>query len=605
MLLAAPASGHRGRPPAPAGEFTVTPLTFTVAAGERRCAVDADLYRPRGVDRAHPAPAVVATNGFGGSKDDAGTAAIGKAVAERGYVGLVYSGLGFGRSGCQISLDDPRIDGEAASGLLDFLAGERAADDGTRADFVTADGTGDPRVGMLGGSYGGAIQLATAAVDHRVDALVPLITWHDLRYSLAPNSVVDRTARGREVPGAAKWQWAKGFYVQGEGQPAQGQPSPAQPLRGLPSQSRPPQAQPPLAPDTAPARVNAPACRRFVPRACETLRALSSGSFPADRTRRLQEFLRGVSPVSYLERVKAPTLLVQGQADTLFHLNEAEATYRALKAHGTTTKMIWQAGGHSAGTSKPIAGELDLGAGNLESSYVGRRVLAWFDRYLRLDPSADTGPDFAYYRDWISDPARAYATTSGVPAPRRELYLSGDGTLVDARAKVRPGSRAYRNHPVATSHSESPLATSLGLPDPAPHDRAGTHLAWTSAPLGKAVAVVGAPEARLRVHSPRAERAQGSGDAADKLVLFVKLYDVAPDGTRTLVHRLVAPARVPDVRRPFTVRLPGIVHRYDKGHRLRFVIAASDGAYGGNRGVKPVTVTSAPGDTGVLRLPVG
>ncbi|MFG2884266.1 hypothetical protein ACGFYV_18545 [Streptomyces sp. NPDC048297] len=32
--------------------------------------------------------------------------------------------------------------------------------------------------------------------------------------------------------------------------------------------------------------------------------------------------------------------------------------------------------------------------------------------------------------------------------------------------------------------------------------------------------------------------------------------------------------------------------------------AASDDAYAGNRGIKPVTVVSAPGGTGVVRLPV-
>jgi predicted acyl esterase len=61
---------------------------------------------------------------------------------------------------------------------------------------------------------------------------------------------------------------------------------------------------------------------------------------------------------------------------------------------------------------------------------------------------------------------------------------------------------------------------------------------------------------------------------------------------------------VPDVTRSFTVTLPGIVHRFDTGHRLRFVIAASDGAYFGNRGSKPVTVVSGPGRPGTLRLPV-
>lgn len=557
-----------------AGQYTVTALRITVPAGGRNCTVDADLYRPAGVDAAHPAPAVLTTNGFGGSKSDGGTAAAGRAFAERGYVSLVYSGLGFGKSGCLISLDDPDIDGRAASGLVDFLGGERAADDGTTVDYVTTDGAGDPRVGMIGGSYGGAIQLATAAVDHRVDALVPMVTWHDLSYSLDPNNAADRS-----VPGAAKWQWMNGFFLIGEGQPL-------------------------LQPGLDPSRINSLKCLHFVTKACETIRTLNSGRYPADRTKALQEYARGVSPVSYLHRVKAPTLLVQGQADSLFNLGEAEATYKTLTAHGTTAKMIWQSAGHSGGESDPASGELNMEAGNLETSYVGRRVLAWFDRYLHRDKSVGTGPSFAYYRDWIDDPRHTYATAGTVPAPHRRLYLSGDGKLVDNRGKVARGSREYRNRLVPTNHSESSLAGMLGLRDPAPYDRKGTYLDWTTEPFADAVDVVGTPRARLKVTSPRTERVQHSGDAADKLVLFAKLYDVAPDGTKTLVHRLVSPVRVPDVTKPFTVSLPGIVHRYDKGHRLRLVVAASDSAYGGNRGVKPVTVTSAPGDTGTLDLPV-
>ncbi|MFD5945105.1 hypothetical protein ACFWAZ_02785 [Streptomyces collinus] len=46
------------------------------------------------------------------------------------------------------------------------------------------------------------------------------------------------------------------------------------------------------------------------------------------------------------------------------------------------------------------------------------------------------------------------------------------------------------------------------------------------------------------------------------------------------------------------------MHRYRAGHRLRFVIAASDDAYFGNRRIKSVTVISRPRNTGVLRLPV-
>lgn len=565
LVLAGPAHAE----PAP---YTVTPLKFTVQAGGRSCTVDADLYRPAGVDADRPAPAVLATNGFGGSKSDGSTDAIGRAVAARGYVGLVYSGLGFGKSGCLITLDDPAIDGKAASGLLDFLGGTRAADDGTRADYVVRDGEGDPRVGMIGGSYGGAIQLATASVDPRLDALVPLITWNDLAYALAPNNTGARTGVTSDTPGVFKWQWTNGFYLIGEGQPL-------------------------LNPSLDPSRFNRLDCLHFAAQACETIRLLNSGRYPADKADAMLAYARSVSPVSYLDRVKAPTLIVQGQADSLFNLNEATATYETLKAQGTPAKMIWQSWGHSGGL---VPGELDLSEGNLESSYVGQRVLAWFDRYLQKKTDTDTGPEFAYYRSWQS----GYGTADRLPALSQQLYLSGDGKLVDNRSKVVRGSRQYTNWLVPTSHSESSIAPLIGLPDPKPYDTKGTYLGWRSAPLTAPLDVVGAPKATLKVVSPKAERVQNSGDASDKLVLFAKVYDVTPDGTRTLVNRLVSPVRVPDVTRPFTVELPGIVHRYEKGHRLEFVIAASDTAYFGNRGIKPVTVVSAPEDTGVLELPV-
>ncbi|KAB2589294.1 CocE/NonD family hydrolase [Streptomyces arboris] len=557
---------------AEAAPYTVTPLKFTVQAGGRSCVIDADLYRPAGVDAQNPAPAVLATNGFGGSKSDGSTDAIGKAVAARGYVGLVYSGLGFGRSGCLITLDDPAIDGKAASGLLDFLGGTRAADDGTRADYVVRDGEGDPRVGMIGGSYGGAIQLATASTDPRVDALVPLITWNDLAYALAPNNTGAAAGVTSDTPGVFKWQWTNGFYLIGEGQPL-------------------------LNPSLDPSRFNRLDCLHFAAQACETIRLLNSGRYPADKAEAMLAYARSVSPVSYLDRVKAPTLIVQGQADSLFNLNEATATYKTLKAQGTTAKMIWQSWGHSGGQ---VPGELDLSEGNLETSYVGQRVLAWFDRYLQKKAETDTGPEFAYYRSWQS----GYGTAAELPALSQKMYLSGDGKLVDNRSKVARGSRQYTNWLVPTSHSESSIAPLIGLPDPKPYDTKGTYLGWRSAPLTAPVDVVGAPKATLKVLSPKAERVQNSGDASDKLVLFAKVYDVAPDGTRKLVNRLVSPVRVPDVTRPFTVELPGIVHRYEKGHRLEFVIAASDTAYFGNRGIKPVTVVSAPDETGVLELPV-
>ena len=51
--------------------------------------------------------------------------------------------------------------------------------------------------------------------------------------------------------------------------------------------------------------------------------------------------------------------------------------------------------------------------------------------------------------------------------------------------------------------------------------------------------------------------------------------------------------RVTDVTEPVTVSLPGIVHRFAPGHRIRVIVAASDSAYAGNPAAQPVTITTS------------
>jgi len=87
-------------------------------------------------------------------------------------------------------------------------------------------------------------------------------------------------------------------------------------------------------------------------------------------------------------------------------------------------------------------------------------------------------------------------------------------------------------------------------------------------------------------------------------LFFAKVYDVAPDGTVDLVHRLVAPVRVFDASKPVSVTLPGIVHRYAKGHRIEFVMAATDAAYKNAYAVQPVTVSSSTTAPSTLTFPV-
>ncbi|HET7523109.1 MAG TPA: CocE/NonD family hydrolase, partial [Acidimicrobiales bacterium] len=180
--------------------YTTELLHFAVHVGPavspETCDVVGELFTPTSASPANPVPAILTTNGFGGSyTDQIGLAEFG---ADHGYSVLTYSGLGFGGSGCKITLDDPTWDGEAASQLISFLGGApgiafRDAGHTQPAPVLGGvlldnPGTHDPRVGMIGGSYGGEIQFATADVDRRLDTIIPFITWNSLNYSLAPNN---------------------------------------------------------------------------------------------------------------------------------------------------------------------------------------------------------------------------------------------------------------------------------------------------------------------------------------------------------------------------------------------------------------------------------
>src|SRR3954447_6809566 len=229
-------------PPAYAADIVPRDLTITVTnlgPEHRTCQIDADLYIPAGVTAQRRAPALLVTNGFGGTKDD--QADLAQGFGEQGYVTLSYTGLGFvDGDNCPITLDDREHDGAAAAQLIRFLGGDpsvTAVDDAT-GETVVVDQvvredplTGvphDPQVGMVGGSYGGQIQFAAAGFEtaggtNRLDAIVPLITWNDLSYSLAPDDsgLPQGAARSGSVSssgtGVFKYQWALLFTTVGVG----------------------------------------------------------------------------------------------------------------------------------------------------------------------------------------------------------------------------------------------------------------------------------------------------------------------------------------------------------------------------------------------------
>jgi ABC-2 type transport system ATP-binding protein len=520
-------------------------------------------------------PAILTTNGFGGSKDD--QADLGKWAASHGYAVLSYSGLGFGGSGCKIYLDDRAYDGKAAKQLVTFLGGGRKADDGTKVDFVRHDRRGsdgrrhrfDPRVGMIGGSYGGQIQFAAAGIDPRVDTIIPIITWNDLSYSLAPNNTSFTKGVSYSTPGVEKFDWPSLCFGLGIADGIRG--AGGDPTRNV-------------------------GCPNFDNRACTSKTQMDALGYPDDTTIGLA---RHASVVSFMRKIRIPTMLMQGQGDTLFNLQEAAATYRALRRQHTPVRMVWQSWGHSTGT--PAPGEFD--EAHPLKTYEGRLVVRWFNHYLK-GRGKRPKMDFRYFRDWVhyrGIATPAYATAKRYPVGHRHrFFLSGSDSLVRKRAKVQDGAASFlASNDSTTSYSETSALDQSGPVTDTP----GTFAQFSTGPLKHHLDVVGSPKVRVSVDDPAVELTQ-DGDPGGKLVLFFKLYDIQPDDTVVLPHRLVAPVRVPDVTKPFTVQLPGIVHRFPKGDRIALTIAAGDASYKANDATSSVTIHAASGRNGVMTIPV-
>jgi X-Pro dipeptidyl-peptidase (S15 family)/X-Pro dipeptidyl-peptidase C-terminal non-catalytic domain/Prolyl oligopeptidase family len=559
-----------------ASSYTSRTLHFRVTVGPDRsqvCDIVGLLFTPAGASAADPVPAILTTNGFGGSAQD--QVPFAEQEAGLGYLVLSYSGLGFGGSGCKITLDDPDYDGVAASQLVSYLGGApgiaftdaQHTDPAPVLDLVKHDAVDhagqaqadDPRVGMWGGSYGGQLQFAAASVDPRIDALNPQITWNDLGYSLDPNNTGQTAGVSTGTPGATKSSWAAAFSALGIFDGVQYAGNDPSRLIG---------------------------CPNFTAFVCPALVTGGATGYlqPADTAR-----LRHASVASYLPGIRIPVLLDQGEVDTLFNLNEAIATFTALQAQGTPVAMLWREQGHSGGT--PSAAGL---------AYEQSRIQDWFDHYLK-DSAVPTGAPFAYYRDWTGD----FAEAAGFPVAtgNRSYYLSGAHSLVTHPAQITADSQTMATLPGGPPTTLGPL-DALGAVAPAALDAPdlnlpGSYLEWASPVLAGPVTVVGSPQLTVRISVPPA--LPGTGPAGQP-VLFGKLYDVAPDGTAALINGLVAPVRIPDPGKPIRIVLPGIAHRFQPGHRIEILLAGGDPNYRGGLVATPVTV--ATGSAGqLLSLP--
>jgi len=307
-----------------------------------------------------------ATDPEGASDNTTGNTGLGP-LRRAGFNVLTWDARGFGESGGQASVDSPALEGRDVQALIDWLAGQPEA---------KLDKPGDPRVGMSGVSYGGAIQLVAAAIDGRVDAIAPTIAWSSLLRSLYRD-------------GAVKQGWGTLLMAAGSSSATGGLLTPGPAENGN------------LHPQIVQAFTEGVATGVFSP---------ASVAFFDER---------GI--YNLIDRIRVPTLIVQGTVDTLFTLQEALDNHAALTRSGVPLKMIWFCGGHGICT-------LPTGpAGFVESN-----VVDWLSHHLAGKRVA-TGPAF----EWIADDGARRSSARFPLATRPPLEGRGSGTL-----PISPGSPA-------------------------------------------------------------------------------------------------------------------------------------------------------------------
>lgn len=232
----------------------------------------------------HPAPTVLMGPGWS-LPGDTNVNAVGllgalsiKSLRDGGFNVLTWDPRGFGQSTGTAEVDSVEYEGRDVQQLLDWVASRPG---------VQLDAPGDPRVGMIGASYGGGIQFITAAIDCRVEAIVPVIAWHSLQSSLYKSDTV-------------KSGWS-GILVSV-------------------TKSRP---------------VDAHAAHAY-----------ASGQATGGLDAEDRQWFLDRGPGDLVGKITAPTLLVQGTVDTLFTLDEAVTNYEILEKNGVPVSMLWFCGGH-------------------------------------------------------------------------------------------------------------------------------------------------------------------------------------------------------------------------------------------------------------------
>ncbi|MBK9723517.1 MAG: alpha/beta fold hydrolase [Actinomycetales bacterium] len=512
--------------PTPLPREYTRPVTVTPEPDGTRVWLDTTTFYPPGAQRA---PAVVLAHGFGGSIGD--LVAQARDLAASGYVVLAYTARGFGQSGGRVHLNDPAFEVADAVELVDLLAADPR---------VELDAPGDPRVGVAGASYGGALALMLAGADRRVDAVAAGITWNDLADAFFPQAAV-----GVSQAGPFKGLWASRFFASSVGRSVGG---------------------------------SAPTCGRFDPTVCRLFLAAAQDGRPSPD---LVALLHAHSPRPTLGSVRAATLLVQGMTDTLFGIDQADANARGLTS-AAEVAVRWTDGGHDGPSSTADADST--------------AVTNWLDRHLR--PSG-TAPSGAAQFTWSGLPPRRNAPT---PQWSAQGYPGVTGPAADVQAvpmqQGRPRVLITPPGGLPASTTAVPgLGALTGSASAAAYGLAalpGQSVIFDTQPLAARLDVVGSPRVSLVVRSSAAEVTlfaslwQVTGDTATlprRLVAPVRL------------------AVTPGVPTRVELALPAASYPMEAGSTWRVLVTSTDAAYANSRVARVDQLTLAEPTLRVPLLP--
>ncbi len=385
------------------------------------------LFKPAGASSSKQVPFVIHSHGWGGSRTT--TAAGFQKYLDAGFGVLSFDQRGFGESGGKAHVENPAFEGHDVRGLVSFVAS---------LPWVKKDAPGDPRLGAIGGSYGGGYQFLGAFEELRVhgkpifDALAPEITWNDLKDSLAPDEVV-------------RTEWVSALSA-----------------ASLPSDALPQEILTSVAEGAA--RGNWP-----------------DGSTPG--TTNLDAFFKKNGPawhVSQGRRLDIPVLFGQGATDNLFPLQQGLANWATALTDRARSRSIFVGynGGHTlpsvfpagVGTAAdPCSKKLgsatfgDLALRFLQEKLQGKdRNLAGFGRFhLATADGRCTSVGSVMPDRTVKLPDLVSTTALGAPLPTQvaagPIRIAGRSFLTGKVTTYTPDARAFFALAVGTSPADAKI----------------------------------------------------------------------------------------------------------------------------------------------------